>query len=339
MVSGGCCPVGLLDAEPPALWAVPEASTWTRVAPLHRRAGACRSGLDAGLADLVARLERPVARLLELVRIHLAHVAEEVGGQRALRVARARRRGRRVTPGKRRLVLAQEVDELVGDVALQGHRAGRRAPWSAGGSPCRSPRRSCPAPRRGAAITSRAPLRATPGSSVGSHLERERGAVADQRLAVAVEDLAARRLDGDLAHLVVVGLGQVAVAREHLGTRGGRRYAKKIRRRSAPRIATRRWNCAGLSPPRQSPRPNIRPCLHGRDGGAPPIRDAPPRRRARRRRRETERRRAGAASSTRAGRRMRRSSGIDRHREEEREEPLTTISRSTSRLTSVSTPA
>ena len=37
----------------------------------------------------------------------------------------------------------------------------------------------------------------------------------DQELAVAVDDLPARRLHRDLTHLVVLRLGQVAVAREH----------------------------------------------------------------------------------------------------------------------------
>ena len=53
------------------------------------------------------------------------------------------------------------------------------------------------------------------GQLVGLDLELERGAVGDQLLAVTVEDLAARRLDGELAHLVVLRLGQVLVAGEH----------------------------------------------------------------------------------------------------------------------------
>ena len=47
-------------------------------------------------------------------------------------------------------------------------------------------------------------------------LKGERRAVLDQDLAVAVDDLAARRLHGELAHLVVLRLGQVLVAGEHL---------------------------------------------------------------------------------------------------------------------------
>jgi hypothetical protein len=47
-------------------------------------------------------------------------------------------------------------------------------------------------------------------------LEREGGAVVDQDVPVAVEDLAARRPDGDLADLVVLRLRQVVVAGQHL---------------------------------------------------------------------------------------------------------------------------
>ena len=54
------------------------------------------------------------------------------------------------------------------------------------------------------------------GQLVRSDLEREAWAVVDEHAAVAVEDLAARRLDLDLAQAVVVGLGPVTVAREDL---------------------------------------------------------------------------------------------------------------------------
>ena len=54
------------------------------------------------------------------------------------------------------------------------------------------------------------------GQVLGRDLERQRGPVVDEHVAVAVEDLAARRLDLDLADLVVLGLGQIAVARQHL---------------------------------------------------------------------------------------------------------------------------
>ena len=47
-------------------------------------------------------------------------------------------------------------------------------------------------------------------------LEGEAGAVADQDVAVAVDDLPARRADAQLAGAVVVGVGQVLVAGEHL---------------------------------------------------------------------------------------------------------------------------
>ena len=51
---------------------------------------------------------------------------------------------------------------------------------------------------------------------VGADLQRERRAVADEDLAVTVEDLAPGCLDRDLTGAVVLGLGQVLVAGEHL---------------------------------------------------------------------------------------------------------------------------
>jgi hypothetical protein len=51
---------------------------------------------------------------------------------------------------------------------------------------------------------------------VGRDLDRVAGPIAHEQAPVAVDDLAARRLDVDLAHAVVVGLGQVAVPGEDL---------------------------------------------------------------------------------------------------------------------------
>ena len=76
----GCCaswPVGL-----------PSASTWTRSVPGLAAQEAVVLVLDPGLADLVARVKARVARLLELLGGDLADVAEQVGGDRALRGSR-----------------------------------------------------------------------------------------------------------------------------------------------------------------------------------------------------------------------------------------------------------
>ena len=51
---------------------------------------------------------------------------------------------------------------------------------------------------------------------LGIELDHGRDAVLDERLAVAVEHRAARRLDAQLAHAVVARLAQVLVAGEHL---------------------------------------------------------------------------------------------------------------------------
>ena len=65
---------------------LPDASTWTRIAPLRpRRIGSYCASRPGG-ADPVARLEALVGRLLELVGADLADVAEQVRAERAVRV-------------------------------------------------------------------------------------------------------------------------------------------------------------------------------------------------------------------------------------------------------------
>ena len=54
------------------------------------------------------------------------------------------------------------------------------------------------------------------GQFLGVELERQAGAVVDQDVAVAVEDVAARGDHFELAGAVVLRLGQVLVAGEHL---------------------------------------------------------------------------------------------------------------------------
>ena len=65
---------------------LPAASTWTLVAPLMPAQQRVVGVLDPGLADLVAGLEVLVARVLELLLVDLADVAEHVRGQRPLRI-------------------------------------------------------------------------------------------------------------------------------------------------------------------------------------------------------------------------------------------------------------
>jgi hypothetical protein len=54
------------------------------------------------------------------------------------------------------------------------------------------------------------------GQRLGAELDDRRRAVLHEDVAVTVEDLAARRLDAQLAHAVVARLLQVLVARQHL---------------------------------------------------------------------------------------------------------------------------
>ena len=169
--------------------------------------------LDPVLADLVAGLERLVARILELLLVDLAGVAEQVRGERALRIA-AHVDALDRHPREAVLILAQEVDRVVVDVTAQGRRAGR-ARLRLGADLVANLVRA----QAGDLADAREQPRASLGvlRQVGLlDLQLERGAVVDQDLAAAVEHLAARRLHGELADLVVLGLREVVVAGEHL---------------------------------------------------------------------------------------------------------------------------
>ena len=72
-----------------------------------------------------------------------------------------------------------------------------------------------PRPRRAPCGSRRRP-RSVVGHGVREDLHHRRGAGLDQRPAVAVDDVAARRLDLDLAHAVLAGLADVLVAGQHL---------------------------------------------------------------------------------------------------------------------------
>ena len=103
------------------------------------------------------------------------------------------------TPGEAAQAVAQLLRRDVGDLrrlALEARRAQRAL-----GHPL--------APGRGR-------LALGVGKSGGADLDDDRPAVGDDRLAVAVDDVAARGLDALLADLVVVRLGEVLVAGEDL---------------------------------------------------------------------------------------------------------------------------
>jgi hypothetical protein len=183
-----------------------------------RRAGASAQVavvlvLDPILADDVAGLEAAIARLLQLLLGDLAGVAEQVGRQGPLRVA-ADEDPRNLDPWKLGLVLLQVVDELVRDVPLQRH--GRVAiegqlllhrladPFQGEAGDVREPGQLRP------------PLLLLGRELARVDLEGEAGAVADEHVAVAVDDVPTRRPDPHLTGAVVVGIGQVLVAGEHL---------------------------------------------------------------------------------------------------------------------------
>ena len=266
-------------------------------------------GLDPGLPDQVSGLQRLVLGLLQLVGVDLAHVAEQVRGERALRVA-AHVDAVNAHPGELALVLAQVVDEVIRDVAPKGHRARRRL-LGLLADLLLDPVDAHPG-HRGQAPDHLRPRLLGLRELRGPHLKRKRRAVADKRLAVAIHDLPAGRLHGDLAHLVVVGLRQVAVAGEHLEVP----EAKEDRRedhqgeRAQDRDAKLKLGRAESAPPAAASEHHATPPRTRREG-TPPLRRAGPLRRPRRRRRRGRanlRRVAGAPASTSAGRRTRRSS-------------------------------
>ena len=135
-----------------------------------------------------------------------------MGGQAPLRIAPdvdAFHRDAREAP----LVLADVVDGVEGDVALERHRARRQLlvlhPDLAADlllrharqltDPLEQPRSALPIARQLGRL----------------ELQLERGPVLNQRAPGPVEDLAARGLNGELPHLVVLRLGEVVVAGEH----------------------------------------------------------------------------------------------------------------------------
>ena len=169
--------------------------------------------LDPGFADLVARLEALELGLLQLFFVDLADVADDVGGAGAVGVV-ADEDPLHGDAGELVLVLFDVGDQVEADVAPQRHRG-------AGGDffpVCDRPAdlaqghvRELPQPRQLGPFLSR-----VLGQFRGVQLQRQAGAVVDQDFAVAVEDVAARGDHFELAGAVVLRLGQVLVAGEHL---------------------------------------------------------------------------------------------------------------------------
>ena len=181
---------------------------------------------------------RGSARSFSCSSVDLADVAEDVGGERPVRVAadedalhaRPRGSGPGSPAGSRR-----------GSCRRRGAGSpARPAPASALRAIVRRSRRSelwvSSASR--ASSARRSPRSA--GQLARVDLEGEAGAVGDQDLAVAVEDLAARGADPELAGAVVLRFGQVLCRRSApAGTRGGRRGPRR-----GPARRRRRWRCA-----------------------------------------------------------------------------------------------
>ncbi len=165
---------------------------------------------DSGLADLVPGAIPVVPLRLQLLRRDLAYVAEHVRGHRLVLVAAQVRAGDAHSP-ELGLVLREVVDLRLVHGGLDGDRRQRVAlrlldladePAERHVQDLREPPEHPVAPL----------LRqvADPDLDGGSR------DVGDDRVAVSVEDRAARRLDADRPDLVVLGRGEVGVAGEHL---------------------------------------------------------------------------------------------------------------------------
>jgi hypothetical protein len=200
----------------------------------------------AALADHGPLLDALEALELELGIVDLADAAHQLGRQRVMRIA-AQELALDVDAGEAlgvldQVVASRDVDvDLDGDVGVGQRRQGlhdalldglgrhvqhprearealgevRRGRWRDRDQrplPALRPARArgdVLAPRRGGvALGGRQALRID--------LHDRGGAVLDEHVAVAVEDVAPRRLDAQLAHAVVARLLQVLVAREHL---------------------------------------------------------------------------------------------------------------------------
>ena len=202
--------------------------------------------LEAALADHRALRDALEALELELRVVDLADAPDELGRQRVLGVA-AQELALDVDAGEAlgvldEVVAARDVDvDLDRDVGVGQRRQGLHdALLDRLGRHVQHPREALEAGlevRRGRrrdrdqrALLALGPARARGhllaprrgrvalggGQALGIELDHRGGAVLDEHVAVAVEDVAARRLHAQLAHAVVARLLEVLVAGEHL---------------------------------------------------------------------------------------------------------------------------
>ena len=171
---------------------------------------AVERGFDAALADAVA--EVVALHLLQLRLADLADVAEHGRRQLAAWIA-AHLRLLDLHAGEVRLALGEEGDGVAGNVVLDRDRRQRVELLLL---------ELLQNVRERHAEHVRQPLKlvaAVPplgGQVRRPDADRRDGAVVDEQLSVAIEDLAAGRLDAHLAELVVARGAQVVVAGEHL---------------------------------------------------------------------------------------------------------------------------
>ena len=168
--------------------------------------------LDAGLADDVAGVETPVLRLFQLSRADLADEAEEMGGQRPVRVLPDV--GPLDTHAREALLVLEQVEEeLPVEALLQHHRISgvlRRRPDPLADLSLRESEQVAQLAQLASAGA------AVAGQVGGSQLEGHHRTVVDQDLAVAIEDLAARWVNPDVEDAVVIGEGAVVLTVEDL---------------------------------------------------------------------------------------------------------------------------
>ena len=172
--------------------------------------GARHVGLDRHVG--VRRLRDPLDHApVDRARRHPEHVAEAAEAAAQVRLAGGHRRHRDGTRAARRAHQHAALAALGARVAALLLAAGalERAQLVGGGEA-----RALGARARGAVAVG--DLQLGLGQAARDDLDDRRDARAHEPVAVAVDDVAARRLDLDLAHAVLARLGHVVLAREHL---------------------------------------------------------------------------------------------------------------------------
>ena len=165
--------------------------------------------LDPRLPDAVTHLDAAVALVVQLLPRDLADGPEQVRTDLSVRVL-AYELALDLDPLEAVEALEHVGRDLVGHVGLDRRGRERQRLEVALGAPLDPVRlhaQQLPEP-----LVDLAPLVAIVRELVRAHHEREPAAVVHQHVAVAVDDLAARRLHLDLAHDVAAGLRGVLVA-------------------------------------------------------------------------------------------------------------------------------